>query len=313
MPAVRARAVPLLADAVSFLLCALLVRSRPALPRPVPQIRESLLRQVRAGASYIFRDRVLLGLALRPAVGNIAFLAVESVLALFAHDRLGIDTYGLGLFLTAEATGGLLGAGIASSLRQAIVPAHLMGRVASTSRMPAVCAAPIGAFLGGRPATTYDIRTLLYAAAVLPAQESAPELLRRLLPRPAASKAEEDTNATGGAPVKTWGGEVTAGWGSRRSGFGAGTAVSQGAETVMAGVPPTAPGPERGERGRCAAVCRRDPAEQCAGQGRSGTTSATLPGGGPSREATVGPALRILCRSSPTPCCSPSDDGRRGG
>ncbi|WP_158677327.1 MFS transporter, partial [Streptomyces sp. Mg1] len=113
-------------------------------------------------------------------------VAVETVLALFAHDRLGIDTFGFGLLLTAEATGGLLGAAIASflgrrlgtgtaltctaaveglailglaaapnpyvaglalavcgagmgatmvlapSLRQAIVPAHLMGRVAST-------------------------------------------------------------------------------------------------------------------------------------------------------------------------------------
>lgn len=215
------RAVPLLTDAVSFLLSALLVRTLPATPRSVPEARESLLRQARAGASYVFRDRLLLGLALRPAVGNVAFLAVETVLALFAHDRLGIDTYGFGLLLTAEATGGLLGAGIASSLgrrlgtgtaltctaaveglavlglatasnpyvaglalavcgagmgatmvlapslRQAIVPAHLMGRVASTSRMLAMCAAPVGAFLGGWLATTYSLRTPLFAAAAL--------------------------------------------------------------------------------------------------------------------------------------------------
>ncbi|MFI1313673.1 MFS transporter [Streptomyces albidoflavus] len=214
------RAVPLLADAVSFSLSALLVRSLPATPRSLPAARETLLRQARAGASYVFRDR-LLGLALRPAVGNIAFLAVETVLALFAHDRLGIGTYGFGLLLAAEAAGGLLGAGIASrlgrrlgtgtaltctaavegvailglasapdpyvaglapavcgagmgatmvlgpSLRQAIVPAHLMGRVASTSRMLAMCAAPVGAFLGGWLATAYDVRTPLYAAAVL--------------------------------------------------------------------------------------------------------------------------------------------------
>lgn len=214
------RAVPLLADAVSFALSALLVRSLPAAPLP-KEARASLLQQARAGASYVFRDRLLLGLALRPAVGNVAFLAVETVLALFAHDRLGIATIGFGLLLTAEATGGLLGAGIASflgrrlgtgtaltctaaveglailglaaapnpyvaglalavcgagmgatmvlgpSLRQAIVPAHLMGRVASTSRMLAMCAAPFGAFLGGWLATTYDVRTPLYTAAGL--------------------------------------------------------------------------------------------------------------------------------------------------
>ncbi|WP_256106135.1 MFS transporter [Streptomyces sp. ODS05-4] len=215
------RAVPLLADAASFLLSALLVRTLPATPRPVPEARESLLGQARAGASYVFRDRLLLGLALRPAVGNVAFLAVETVLALFAHDRLGIGAHGFALLLTAEATGGLLGAGIASrlsrrlgtgtaltctaaveglailglatatnpyaaglalaacgagmgatmvlapSLRQAIVPAHLIGRVASTSRMLAMCAAPLGAFLGGWLATTYDVRTPLFAAAGL--------------------------------------------------------------------------------------------------------------------------------------------------
>jgi MFS family permease len=215
------RAVPLLVDAVSFVLSALLVRSLPAVPRPAGGANESLLRQARAGASYVFRDRLLLGLALRPAVGNIAFLAVETVLALFAHDRLGIGTFGYGLLLTAEAAGGLLGAAIAPSLgrvlgtgtalactavveglavlglaaapnpyvaglalavcgagigatmvlgpslRQAIVPAHLMGRVASTSRMLAMCAAPFGALLGGWLATTYDVRTPLYAAAGL--------------------------------------------------------------------------------------------------------------------------------------------------
>ncbi|GAA0943698.1 MFS transporter [Actinocorallia libanotica] len=215
------RSVPLLADAVSFALSALLVRSLPTVPRPASNARDSLLRQARAGASHVFQDRLLLGLALRPAVGNIAFIAVETVLALFAHERLGVGALGFGLLLTAEATGGLLGAGIASflgrrlgtgtaltctaaieglailglasapdpyvaglalavcgagmgatmvlgpSLRQAIVPAHLIGRVASTSRMLAMCAAPFGAFLGGWLATAYDLRTPLYAAAGL--------------------------------------------------------------------------------------------------------------------------------------------------
>ncbi|MFJ4900869.1 MFS transporter [Streptomyces sp. NPDC088727] len=216
------RAVPLVADAVSFALSALLVRSLPAVPRPAGgAVRASLLREAREGASYVFRDRLLLGLALRPAVGNVAFLAVETVLALFAHDRLGIGSFGFGLLLTAEATGGLLGAGTASflgrrlgtgtaltctaaveglavlglaaapnayvaglalavcgagmgatmvlapSLRQAIVPARLMGRVSSTSRMLAMCAAPFGAFAGGWLATAYDVRTPLYAAAGL--------------------------------------------------------------------------------------------------------------------------------------------------
>lgn len=50
---------------------------------------------------------------------------------------------------------------------QAIVPAHLMGRVAFTSRMLAMCAAPCGAFLGSWLATSYDLHTPLYAVAGL--------------------------------------------------------------------------------------------------------------------------------------------------
>lgn len=215
------RAVPLLADAVSFALSALLVRSLPAASRPVPRAREPLLRQARAGASCVLGDRLLLGLALRPAVGNIAFLAVETVLALFARTRLGTGALGFGLLLTADAAGGLLGAGIASflgrrlgtgtaltctaaaeglailglasaqdpyaagaalavcgagmgatmvlapSLRQAVVPASLMGQVTSTSRMLALCAAPLGAFLGGWLAAACGVRIPLYAAGGL--------------------------------------------------------------------------------------------------------------------------------------------------
>ncbi|AEV85216.1 leucine dehydrogenase [Actinoplanes sp. SE50] len=215
------RAFPLLADAASFAVSALLVRSLPALHRPARQARESLLRQARSGASYVFRDRLLLGLALRPAIGNIAFVAAETVLALFAHDRLGLGTAGFGLLLTAEAAGGLLGAGLASplrrtlgtgtaltctaaieglavlglaaapnpyaaglalavcgagmgatmvlapSLRQSIVPGHLLGRVTATSRMLAMCAAPLGAFLGGWLAAAFDVRTPLYVGGGL--------------------------------------------------------------------------------------------------------------------------------------------------
>jgi hypothetical protein len=56
---------------------------------------------------------------------------------------------------------------LAPSLRQAIVPAHLMGRVTSTSRMLSMCAAPLGALLGGWLAATSDVRTPLYTAAGL--------------------------------------------------------------------------------------------------------------------------------------------------
>lgn len=66
------------------------------------------------------------------------------------------NPYAAGLALAACGAGTGATMVLGPSLRQAIVPARLMGRVASTSRMLAMCAAPFGAFLGGWPATVYD-------------------------------------------------------------------------------------------------------------------------------------------------------------
>jgi MFS family permease len=77
------------------------------------------------------------------------------------------NPYMAGLALAACGAGMGATMVLGPSLRQAIVPAHLMGRVASTSRMLAMCAAPLGALLGGWLAATYDLRAPLYAAAGL--------------------------------------------------------------------------------------------------------------------------------------------------
>jgi MFS family permease len=197
------RTVPMLGDAVSFLFSSLMIRSLPkSAPKPAPP-KGSLLAEAKQGASYLVRNRVLLGLALRPAVGNLAFSGMAAVLVVFAHDVLHAGTAGYGLLLTIESVGGLLGstvgprlgralgtgtaltvtaliealgilgeglsstvieAGLCSALcgagigatvvlgpsvRQAIVPGELMGRVGAASRLVSVCAAPTGAILGG--------------------------------------------------------------------------------------------------------------------------------------------------------------------
>lgn len=198
------RTLPLVTDAVSFLLSALLIRSLPASPpKPPRTAKNSLLKDARAGASYLLRDRLLLGLALRPALGNFAFSAGAAVFVLFAQEKLHLGPLGYGILLTSEAVGGLLGSilsgrlanrlgtggaliltaalltaaqatigladspvvvavgmalraaalgatiVLASSVRQAIVPDELMGRVAAAGRLMALGAAPVGALLGG--------------------------------------------------------------------------------------------------------------------------------------------------------------------
>lgn len=215
------RAVPFALDAVSFALSAALIRTLPAAP-PAPRVvKTGLWTEAKAGASYVLHHRLLLGLALRPAIGNIAFMAGEGVLVLFAHQRLHIASSGYGLLLAAEAVGGLAGAALAgrisgklgtggalsatavveglallgfalapdavvaglalavlgaamgatmvlvATLRQSIVPAELMGRVTSVTRLLAVSAAPLGALLGGWLATAAGLRAPFLVGSAL--------------------------------------------------------------------------------------------------------------------------------------------------
>jgi MFS family permease len=114
------RAVPFAVDALSFAASAVLIRTLPPAP-PAPRVVKDgapsgLWAEARAGASYVFHHRLLLGLALRPAIGNIAFMAGEGVLVLFAHERLHISSSGYGLLLAAEAVGGLAGSALAGRI-----------------------------------------------------------------------------------------------------------------------------------------------------------------------------------------------------
>jgi len=197
------RAVPILGDAVSFLFSSLMIWTLPKAPPKPAKARGSLLREAREGAAYLFGNRLLLGLALRPAVGNFAFMGASAVLVLFVKETLHLETTAYGVYLTANAVGALIGAalsarlaarlgtgatltltafvetvallgiglspnawlaglgemtlgaamgvtmGLGPSVRQAIVPDELMGRVGATGRLVALGAGPLGAVFGG--------------------------------------------------------------------------------------------------------------------------------------------------------------------
>lgn len=213
------RALPFMADAASFLFSSLLIRTLPAPRKKAAKPRTSILKDARTGASYLLHHRLLLGLALRPAVGNFAFCGVGAVLALYTHDTLHLGTSGYGAFLATEAVGGLggtlaagwsaarLGTGgtltltavveaaallaigvspnayaagagltvlgaamgatmtLGPSIRQAIVPDELMGRVAAASRLTALSAGPVGALTGGWLAHAAGLRAPFLAGA----------------------------------------------------------------------------------------------------------------------------------------------------
>jgi len=213
--------VPFIADAISFMVSAAIVRTLPTAPAKPRRQTTSLWTDIREGMSYLLRNRLLLSLALRPAVGNMAFAAGGAVFILFAQDELHLDAFGYGILLTAQAIGGLGGAAVAGrlatklgtgtalavtagveaaaqlslalangplwagislattgagmtatmvlgpSVRQTIVPDHLIGRVSAASRLIAVIGGPLGAILGGVLATLTGLRSPFIFGAIL--------------------------------------------------------------------------------------------------------------------------------------------------
>lgn len=128
------QAVPLLVDAVSFVVSGLLVRSLPKQPTPTVN-KESLLAEARTGATYVFGNRVLLGLALRFGIGNLAFAAGDAVLVLFARERLGIGSTGFGFLLATQAVGGLAGTFLAGVLGKRMRMGHALTATATVEAL----------------------------------------------------------------------------------------------------------------------------------------------------------------------------------
>jgi MFS family permease len=226
-----AASVPFLADAVSFAASSTLIatiRGSFAPQRPVgaaaEEPRASLRTDIAEGLRWLVGHRLLRVLAVMAGLMNLAVMAGEAILVLFAEEELGLGSVGYGLLLTGFAVGGVLASLIATqlsrrvgsgtllvavtlveaaawavfgvgsnawlggvmlalvgaastvfnvvgvSLRQAIVPDRLIGRVVSTQRMVGFGAVPLGALLGGVVGRTLGVRApFLLGAAILTA------------------------------------------------------------------------------------------------------------------------------------------------
>ena len=219
--------LPFLADAVSFAAGAGLVASirgrfAPDGGAAAGAAGRSMAAEIAEGLRFLFGHRLLRAAVLLVSASNLAVMAGEAILVLFATDELGLDGRGYGLLLAAVALGGLPGSllahrvaervppgplivggvlagaaamacfGLATdpwlagaayaatgavwgvwnvtllSLRQAIVPDRLMGRVVGAIRLVGFGSIPIGALLGGLVARQLGLRApFLLGAAVL--------------------------------------------------------------------------------------------------------------------------------------------------
>ncbi len=219
--------VPFLVDAVSFAASSALIaliRGNFAPERSVDVPRIGLWAEIAEGLRWLLGHRLLRTLAVMVGLMNLATMAGEAILVLFAQDELGLGSVGYGLLLAGFGAGGVLGSLVATrlsrhagtatllvgatlvmaaawlvfgvgsnawvggamlaiaggtgvvfnvigvSLRQAIVPDRLIGRLVSAFRMVAYGAVPAGAILGGVVGRALGVRApFLLGAAVLAA------------------------------------------------------------------------------------------------------------------------------------------------
>ncbi len=194
-----AASVPFLADAASFAVSSALIaaiRGRFAPERAAEAPRLGLWVDIAEGLRWLLGHRLLRTLAVMVGLMNLATMAGEAILVLFAQDELGLGSVGYGLLLAATllmavawlvfgvGSNAWIGAAMLAiaggtgvvfnvvgvSLRQAIVPDRLIGRVVSAFRTLAYGAVPAGAILGGAVARTLGLRApFLLGAAVLAA------------------------------------------------------------------------------------------------------------------------------------------------
>jgi MFS family permease len=217
--------IPFLVDALSFAASSALVATVRGHFKPQRAAEASSIRlrvDIAQGLRWLLAHRLLRALAVLVGLMNLASMAGQAIMVLFAQEQLGLGSVGYGLLLATHGVGGVLGSLVATrlgrhagtatlllaavlvramaslvfgagssawvagamlgisgltgavfgvvgvSLRQAIVPDRLMGRVVSAFRMLGYGAVPVGAILGGVVARTLGLRApFLLSAAVL--------------------------------------------------------------------------------------------------------------------------------------------------
>jgi MFS family permease len=98
----------------------------PPDPPPDPPPVRSLRAEITEGLRFLFGHRLLRAAVLLVSASNLAFMAGEAVLVLFASDELGLGSRGYGLLLAAVAVGGLPGSLLAARVGQRVPPGRVI-------------------------------------------------------------------------------------------------------------------------------------------------------------------------------------------
>jgi MFS family permease len=123
--------LPFLADAVSFAAGAGLVatiggRFAPDGGAAAGAAGRGMAAQIAEGLRFLFGHRLLRAAVLLVSASNLAVMAGEAILVLFATEELGLDDRGYGLLLAAVALGGLPGSLLAHRVAERVPPGPLI-------------------------------------------------------------------------------------------------------------------------------------------------------------------------------------------
>lgn len=133
--------------------CLALVRTPE---RRSPRTAERHLRhEIAQGIRFVYRDRVLLNLAVHGSVSNLFLVGYQALLVVFLIRQVGLTEGAVGLLLTLTALGGVIGALLAQPLIQRLGDARTL----------VLCKALAGPFALAVPLAEQGWRLVLFAVA----------------------------------------------------------------------------------------------------------------------------------------------------
>jgi MFS family permease len=171
--------VPFAADSVSFVLSAVLlrpIRSGRHVGSLEPFSPGRLLVDVAQGIAWVWRHRLLLGLAVAVGLLSLLYTSTFSIFVLFALEDLGVRGSGYGLVLASGAIGGLLGSlvaprlsgrlGTRSCLASSVLISGLAYLALSATSSPVLAAAMLA--VNGLGVSLWDVVTLALRQSAVP-------------------------------------------------------------------------------------------------------------------------------------------------
>ena len=143
---VAAAFLPLAVDAGAYLLGALVLLGLPsAVRRTGPEAmdgapqRASVLADLRAGLSLVFKDRAMRSPVIFNVLANMAFMAQAGVLVLIVQEHFGVPEALYGVFLASSAIGALIGSLLTARIAAAL--GRFPASVSAFAVMGLACAA----------------------------------------------------------------------------------------------------------------------------------------------------------------------------